>query len=135
MSNAGAWGRAARWGLVMLGGFILFWLPVEDSRFITIQIIAALLCGLAGAYLYFKRGWQFSTLQAAVYGSALGAAVTPAAAFFMLLKNGLHAHAAPDFDLADLQHVLQRAPVWALSGMMIALGISTLLHQKPSADD
>lgn len=111
-----------RFAAILVWGAILFWLPVEDQTTFAAQMFGLLLAGLLGL----RQGlrWGGSTMpRAALTGLAAGAAVGPLAAGLMIVKSGLHSHGLPDFSIEDISLALARTPVFALAGLLMAVGL------------
>jgi hypothetical protein len=49
---------------------------------------------------------------------AAGLAVVPLALLLMGIKNGLHAHAQPEYTPQQILSVLRSLPVWSLAGLL-----------------
>lgn len=125
-------GRRIRWAGLLYGLALLLWLSVEDNH---VWPVAALGAGLAALLalvnLLGRLGGQDVPARCAVVGAAalgalvgLGAAVATAA--LMLFKNALHAHLFLDYPPGLMLALLSRAPVWALAGGLVGLGLLLL---------
>lgn len=114
---------------LVVGGGLLFWLPVEDLSENWAILFAILISTLAVLALLTRlhpiggRPW----LVASLAGALAGLAVTPLALFLMAFKSGLHGHHLPDFTPAQVTSVLQRTPIWIAAGLLIGLGVGLWL--------
>ncbi|KXK20119.1 MAG: hypothetical protein UZ15_CFX003001838 [Chloroflexi bacterium OLB15] len=62
----------------------------------------------------------------AALGGLAGSGTAASAALLMLIKNGLHGHLFPDFPFGMIAGVLALAPIWAIGGGLVGLGIGTV---------
>lgn len=120
---------------VGVGGALLLWTSLEDN--------SAFLVALAGwtaaftlAALWITRrmgGRAYSArmfvLLIAVIGALVGAGAAVMTAGLMLLKNGLHAHAFPDYPFGMLADMLARAPIWALAGVLLGVAVGLVWRE------
>ncbi len=107
---------------------LLLWLGVEDSHVLPVTLFGAtgaLLLALHKGLAYFRRPHApgVRAVALAAVGVLAGGGAALGAAFLMLLKTGLHGHGFPDYPLAQILTVLARAPVWALAGALVGLGL------------
>jgi hypothetical protein len=112
-------------------GILLFlWLRIEDSA-----VFPAVFMGfgstLTAGYLWLTTRFGGKSLPmrylfpgAALLGALSGLAVSAVSAALMLLKNGMHGHAFPDYPFGVIVETLQRAPLWALAGALACLGLA-----------
>jgi ABC-type enterochelin transport system permease subunit len=110
---------------IVLGGCLLLWLPVEDSRDHWALMFAAAICSLAAAHIFLRLKKHFGkrSYWLPLAGLLAGALVTPAAFLLMAIKTGLHAHQTPDFTGDQIQAVVVRTPIWVISGLLVGLGV------------
>ncbi|MBE2267454.1 MAG: hypothetical protein IAE80_04435 [Anaerolinea sp.] len=121
---------------MILGGVGLFlWLSLEDYAPLS-AVIAGSALTLLLAYAAITAWWGGKTLSpsawwiaAGVGGALIGGGAAVISAALMLFKNGMHAHLFPDYPPGLILAMLERAPVWALAGALIALAL--LLLHKP----
>lgn len=119
--------RSLRSALVLVGVALLVWLTLENHSELLVLFFAAICSVLFTLQLILRVGLdRFSMYVWVIVGGLSGLVVPLLAVLFMLLKNGLHSHIAPDFTLAQLVSVLQRAPFFMLGGSLIGLGIGLL---------
>jgi hypothetical protein len=94
--------------------------------------VSALGWGLAalGLTLWIARHYggrsiagRAAMLAAALTGAAAGLGAALAAALLMLVKTGLHSHVFPDYPFGLMVDILARAPLWALAGVLAAVGL------------
>jgi hypothetical protein len=116
-----------RIALILVGVALLIWLTFENHSELLVLIFAAICSVLFTLKLILWVGLDRFSVYAWVIGGGLsGLAVPLLAALFMFLKNGLHSHIAPDFTLAQVVSVLQRAPFFVIGGSLLGLGIGLL---------
>lgn len=118
-----------------LGGLLLVWLPVEDSRPLEALLFGAALAGLVAvrilaAFPARPHTPTRSLLQDSLGGALAGLAAAPLAAFLMVFKSGLHAHPVPDFTPGQLLAVLKLAPIFALAGGLLGTGLGIVLSAR-----
>jgi len=126
--------RRLRIFALILGASILLWLPFEDASLYWV-ILFAILIGCWGAARFLVNYPGDSRLGLWVYplcGALAGVAVTPIAIVLMIVKNGLHAHGAPDFTLDHIVSVVLRTPVWLVGGSLIGAGLGLWQKSKLS---
>jgi len=125
MSPAQRW---LRWSGFLIGGIILFWLPIEDLNLTTVVILAAPVCFWLMMVCAVKK--RIPSRFYAWGGLFAGLMVGPMAFIFMVFKIGLHHHLTPDFTLTELLQLLRVSPVWGLSGFMAGLGMYLYLLSR-----
>ena len=103
---------------------LFIWIPFEDLGLQWVLTLSAAICAWGAVRFLLNRvvsGCQL-VLWHSLVGCLAGLAVAPLAALLMLLKSGLHGHAAPDFTVDQIQTVFGLAPYLSLSGLLIGLG-------------
>lgn len=132
--------RVLRWVTLVWGAAILVWLSLEDSSPVPAAILAAgvSLLLISTQMLRWKKlntvnaGYIFPI--AALFGALSGASAAITTALLMLLKTGMHAHGVPDYAFAQMLGMIERAPVWALAGALLAIGVALAVQRvKPQA--
>jgi hypothetical protein len=119
--------HSLRIALILVGVALLIWLTFENHSVLLVLIFAAICSVLFTLQLILWVGLdRFSVYVWVIVGGLSGLAVPLLAVLFMLLKNGLHSHIAPDFTLAQVVSVLQRAPFFVMGGSLLGLGIGLL---------
>jgi hypothetical protein len=117
-----------RLAALLLGIFLLLWLPVEDTDEIEVLVAAAAVSAwLALRYLLSQPGSAKSLGKHILVGTLAGLAVTPLALFLMAFKTGLHGHENPDFTAEQIYYVIYRTPIWGFAGLLLGFG-SGMLH-------
>jgi ABC-type thiamin/hydroxymethylpyrimidine transport system permease subunit len=117
------------WALAAPAWFV--WLAYEDRSLNPVMWLSAIVCvafalaGIArwrGGKLADRRRWLLELMG---IGLLTGALVAPVAVLLILVKISLHSHGTPDFTAGDIAAVMNRAPVWALAGVLSgeALGL------------
>ena len=110
-----------RLAFILLGIFILLWLPVEESSLALVLLISCCACCL-GLLVYAKRqppakgvkhGWRYL-----LAGLLAGAGVSVLALALMAVKTGLHGHGIPDYSPAQVSSLLRLAPLWMGLGLV-----------------
>ncbi len=121
-----------RLAALVIGIIVFLWLRFEDDN-----VIAASVCALLGSCLIavgwaWRRvggrdySWRWMLAACAALGGLIGLGTAAAAAILMLIKNGLHAHLFPDFPFGMISGVFTLAPIWAVGGALIGLGIGAV---------
>lgn len=125
--SAGRWLRS----LWLIYGILVFvWLGPEDS--LIWRPVALGAAGVLLVALHAGAQWQGERLlparcwipSAAVAGALFGGGTALGAAVLMFFKNALHAHIFPDYPLALILAVLERAPAWSLAGLFGCMGMA-----------
>jgi hypothetical protein len=129
MENKSTQGRRAILRLknlaFLLGLSVLAWLPFEDSHEAPAMILAGLIALLgAASYLSQTRLTARPAWMHPLSGLAAGMAVAPLALLLMGIKNGLHAHAQPEYTPQQLLAVLYSLPVWSLAGLLVGSALA-----------
>jgi hypothetical protein len=106
---------------------LLFWLPIEDTSVLFVYacsggivILAAIQQGYRFAQTPCKNIWTRHPAS----GMILGVTFPLLAGLLMVFKNGVHAHAFPDFSTSDLVQVISWTPWSALAGGILGLAAS-----------
>jgi hypothetical protein len=116
-----------RLAFILLGIFILFWLPVEENSLVVVFLISLCACSL-GLLAFLER--QPSTtgikksLVVLLVGLLAGAAVTLVALALMAVKTGVHGHGISDYSAAQVSLVLRLTPLWMGVGLIAGLCIA-----------
>jgi len=117
------------WAVAAPAWFV--WLAFEDRNLNTVMGLSAVVCvafaltGVArwrGGKLTDRRRWLLESMGV---GLLTGALVAPVAVLLILVKISLHSDGTPEFTSGDIGAVMNRAPVWALAGVLSgeALGL------------
>ena len=123
-----------RLAALILGIFLLLWLPVEDTDEIQVLVAAAAVSAwLALRYLLSQTGSAKSLGKHILVGTLAGLAVTPLALFLMAFKTGLHGHDSPDFTAEQIYFVIYRTPLWGFAGLLLGLGSAMLYLAAPDS--
>lgn len=115
-----------RWRYIALGlsAALFVWLGLEDNSVVPVTLFGAGMSGMVAWRVLMDRRpnvWLYS-----ITGALAGFAVTPIVLLLMVIKSGLHSHAAPDYSIAHLAAVLERTHFFALSGLLIGLGAARM---------
>jgi hypothetical protein len=119
----------ARLFTILTGVALLFWVPLEDSNenlailfayFISTWLVGAL-------FIRFKNPSRFSIINISFAGILTGAIITPLIIFLMVLKIGLHAHLVPDYSYEQFISIINRTPIWFISGFLSGMGFGLII--------
>jgi hypothetical protein len=118
-----------RWWVILWGGAVFVWISLEDNGTLPVAILGTgsailfalsrLLRNFGGRQLSPRAAWLGAPLVSGVTG-AMAAVCT---ALLMFLKTAIHAHIFPDYPPAQILAMLERAPIWAVAGLLIGLGV------------
>jgi hypothetical protein len=120
-------GKTPAWlriSALLLGVWLLLWLPIEDQNEILVLLSAAAVnAWLALRYLA-RRSIPFGKglLMPTLLGLLAGLLVTPTALFLMAFKTGIHGHGSPDFTGEQILAVIYGTPIWGVAGLLVGLG-------------
>jgi hypothetical protein len=124
---------------IFLGIAIILWIPFEDSSEIPAILFGFFIStGLMGALLTrFKHPSLFTTINIVIAGILTGASITPLILLLMVLKVGLHAHPLPDYSYEQFISIINRTPIWFISGLLAGIGFGIIIkgiyiRQEPS---
>jgi hypothetical protein len=118
-----------RWLGILWFASALIWLSMEDRHLLTVIVLgtggALLLVSTQTLRLIGGRALRLAVAMpaAVLYGAGVGLGTALLSALLMLLKVGMHAHAIPDYTPMQIIGVLERAPIWALAGALLAIGL------------
>jgi succinate-acetate transporter protein len=109
---------------LLLGFGLLVWLAFEDQNTFGVIVFSGAVCiWLAVRILFIPPATRKQLLlRHTLIGSGVGLILAPLAIFLMALKTGIHGHGTPDFTVEQIQIVLSRTPIFALSGFLLGLG-------------
>jgi hypothetical protein len=102
----------------------LIWFGLEDAHSAPVALLATALALLLLANFYesYPQNWHKASLW--IFTGALAGALSALnSTLLMFFKTAWHAHPFPDYPLPMLIAMLERAPVWAIAGALIGLGI------------
>jgi hypothetical protein len=125
---------------ILLGIALFFWIPLEDSSenlavlyayFISTWLVGALL-------IRFKNPSRLTIINICFAGILTGATITPLIIFLMVLKTGIHAHLVPDYSFEQFISIINRTPIWFISGYLTGMGYgmiikSAYVRQEPNS--
>ena len=124
--------KAVRLAWFATGLMWFVWLGVEDRGIVVILVLgtaisfSAALTGLdrwgSGRNLSQAQWW----IRRIVFGLCTAMGIGPLALLLMTIKVSLHSHGMPDFDLADVEQLLQVWPVWGVSALCLGLGLGAI---------
>jgi hypothetical protein len=124
---------------ILLGIALLFWIPFEDSSenpailfayFISTWFVITLLTR-------YKNPSLLTIINVVFAGILTGATITPLILLLMVLKIGLHAHPIPDYSYEQFISIINRIPIWFISGFLTGMGVgiiikSIYIRQEPN---
>lgn len=112
------------------GIMVFLWLGIEDNS-IAPAVVMALGLALIAAFLWLMSRFggrtvpeRYVFIGAPLLGLLIGLSTSAVSAVLMLLKNGMHGHAFPDYPFGVFADILRTAPVWALAGALAGLGLA-----------
>jgi hypothetical protein len=112
---------------IAYGAALFFWLSAEDNSALLVAVF-----GASGSALLLFGWWtgqmrvrQLSTrqqqLSVVLIGAIWGAGSAVLTTCLMFFKTAWHSHIFPDYPTPMMLAMLERAPIWALVGMLVAL--------------
>jgi hypothetical protein len=110
----------------MLGAAWFVWIGVEDRGLFAVLLLSAASLSVLILAIQPKirtrlpRSGMARSATILSVGLVAGLLVTPTAILLMAVKTSLHGHVPPDFNRADLLHVLGSTPAWALGSLLLA---------------
>lgn len=122
-----------RWLLIFCGLLVWLWLNPEDNTLWPVVVLAGVCALLLVSFWVLGRlGGKTLTFHGIVLlfttaGAIVGLGTSIITALLMVLKNARHAHFFPDFPTTQILAVLERAPLWAVTGGLIGIGLSLLI--------
>ena len=125
---------------ILLGIALFFWIPFEDSSenpailfayFISTWLVITLL-------IRYKNPSLLTIINVVFAGILSGAIITPLILLLMVLKIGLHAHLVPDYSYEQFISIINRTPIWFISGFLTGIGVGIILktmfiRQEPNS--
>ena len=125
---------------ILTGVALLVWVPLEDSSLnLTILFAYFMSTWLVSAlFMRFKIPSLFSIINIGFAGILTGAIITPLTLFLMVLKIGLHAHLVPDYSYEQFISIINRTPIWFISGFLSGMGFGMIIksiyvRQEPNS--
>ena len=129
-----------RFFAILLGIALLFWVPLEDASenpailfayFISTWIVGALV-------IRYKNPTFLTIINIVFAGILTGAIITPLILLLMVFKVGLHAHLVPDYSFEQFISIINRTPIWFISGFLTGIGVGIILktmfiRQEPNS--
>jgi hypothetical protein len=116
-----AYQRWLLWSGFLLGGIILFWLPIEDVNLTAATILSAAVCFWIALAL--TKRWQIDSRNYIWMGFISGLLIGPVGFLLMVFKIGFHNHNASDFSFDQLFRFVEVSPVWGISGFLLGWGV------------
>lgn len=130
--------------IIITGITLLFWSGLEDNQVTTVVILGWVLAGFTTFSLIQSRfggqSIQPNTLVklAPIIGATIGALASLITALLMLFKDVRHGHIFPDYPPQLMIAILERLPIWAISGALVLFGVILLSYviygDKSSSD-
>lgn len=122
-------GRRLRLAALAYGGLLLLWMPLEDHATWPVALLGVALSILIGGLTISAKLAHYRIVARHIpaalllLGGLVGLGASIGAAALMFFKNAWHAHLFLDYPPAMMLDMLARAPVWALAGALIGLGL------------
>lgn len=110
-----------RLAFILLGIFILLWLPVEESSLALVVLLSCCACGLGLLVFAVQQPAASGASQRWRYllaGLLAGAGVSVLALALVAVKTGVHGHGIPDYSPAQVSLLLRLAPLWMGLGLV-----------------
>ena len=119
-----------RLSAIILGISILCWLTIEEKSEILTILLATIISAwlVAALLLRYKYRSTFPIIKFILAGILVGAIITPLILFLMVFKTGLHAHLIPDYSNEQIHSVINRTPIWVISGFFIGIGLEIIVN-------
>lgn len=138
-------GRRARWLAIGYGLLLFVWLTPEDNSVVPVTLLGAGLSVLLVIYWVLGK-WGGSSIAeryvvpgVVLLGAAAGLGTSITTFSLMLVKNVQHSHIYIDFPPGLMLAILARAPLWALAGGLLGLGLTlawlALVPQQPAREE
>jgi hypothetical protein len=108
---------------------LLLWSSLEDNSVLPVTLLGSGLALVITTLWVIRRfgGRTFASrnalLGAASVGAITGLIAALASAALMLVKVGLHSDLYPDYPFGLIIDTLARAPLWALAGIFVGIGL------------
>lgn len=121
-----------RWAVILCGVSIFLWMSPEDNHIWPVVVLGTSASTLAVSWWVTGRfgGMHFNyasmLILSSTFGIIAGMGSAIITALLMFLKNARHSHFFPDFPLEQITAMLERAPVWAIAGGLIGLGLALI---------
>lgn len=120
-----------------LAGLLWFlWIGYEDQGLTPILILAAAITFPIGLEFYLRHGVKGNhgqvilLIRGMAVGALSGALVGPISLLLASLKTSLHQHGMPDFRTDDLILLIERTPIWAMTGLLFGTAASIFRWSK-----
>lgn len=121
-------GWRVRWLVIATGLAVFLWLGPEDNTVWPAALLGAWVALVALAWWGMGRfggaviAPRYLPAAGALFGAVAGLSASAATVLLMLLKDVRHAHPLPDYPPGLLAAMIERAPAWALAGLLAGLG-------------
>jgi hypothetical protein len=118
---------------MVVGILVFFWLGTEDNSVQSAVLYGLGIASLSIAHAQYRLPKLLQLrrrLRFALLGAIIGLSAALFAALLMLLKTALHTHLFPDYSLPLIAAMLVRAPVWAVAGVLMGLGIALVAESN-----
>lgn len=115
---------------IVYGMVAFFWLSVEDNNTWVVTLFGLALAVLLTTRTVFQHfsgkiiGSHYIFPGFFLVGMLMGLGTSIATIGLMFIKNALHSHLFPDYPLAHMLAILERAPIWGLAGGFLGLSLS-----------
>ncbi len=120
--------------IIALGIIVMIWSGLEDNQVTGVVILGWILAivSITNIIISHYGGQPYSSSTAIKFsplvGASIGASASLITALLMIFKTIRHSHVFPDYPPPMIMAILERLPIWALSGGLIALGLALILQ-------
>ena len=104
---------------IVLGIWLVFWLPIEDTNTNVLMGLSAGVAGWLGVNWVLRLKTEIQKWQFIGIGALAGLGTPLVAIVFIAIKAGLHAHGYTDYAPTQIRDVLYSAPWWGMVGAVV----------------
>lgn len=121
-----------RWLVIACGLVTLFWLSLEDHAVWPVVVLGLTITSVAYSIRVLQTIGGRSlpigqwVLGMGLSGGIIGVGTSLVTTLLMFFKTAWHSHLFPDYPPGLMLAILERAPVWALAGVIIGAGLAML---------
>ena len=120
--------------IIVAGITLLIWSGLEDNQVYGVVFlgwILAVFTVVSFVQSHFGRQTiqSITLLQLApILGAIMGSSASLITMLLMLFKNVRHGHIFPDYPPQMMITILERLPIWAISGALVLFGIALMIY-------
>lgn len=121
--------------IIVAGITLLIWSGLEDNQVGGVVVLGWILAVFVIVLFIQSRfgGKSISTTVllriSPLLGATIGASASLITVMLMIFKDIRHGHVFPDYPPQLMLAILERLPIWAISGGLIAFGIAIIIHR------